>query len=63
MCFDGNYNLKVQRMLSNKRKDNSYTIDRKEIKDILENLNSITSISLLRDFITSQENELETGDR
>ena len=63
MCFDGNYNLKVQRMLSNKRKDNSYTIERKEIKDILGNLHSITSISLLRDFITSQENELETGDR
>jgi hypothetical protein len=63
MCFDGNYNLKVQRMLSNNRKDNSYTIDRKEMKDILGNLNSITSISLLRDFITSQEKELETGDR
>lgn len=57
MCFDGNYNLIVERLLTNGRKDNSYTIDRKKMQNILGNLNSITSINLLRDFITSQENE------
>ena len=54
MCFDGADNLKVKRLSA---------VDRKEMQDIPGDLNTISSLSLLRDYITSRENELETGDR
>ena len=63
MCFEGEYNLKISRFLTENRMVKSYSVERKEMQDILGDLNSITSLSLLRDYIASQEQELETGDR
>ncbi|MCK5201131.1 MAG: hypothetical protein KAR21_22410 [Spirochaetales bacterium] len=48
MCFDGADNLKVKRLSA---------VDRKEMQDIPGDLNTISSLSLLRDYITSRENE------
>ena len=61
LCFDKTYNLKVERLLINNKNSDSYTVERKEMQDILGDLNCISSLSLLRDFITSQEEELGRG--
>jgi Histidine kinase-, DNA gyrase B-, and HSP90-like ATPase len=59
MCFDGNYSLNIERLLTENRKTSSYTVKRYEMQNILGELNSMISLGLLRDFITSQEEELK----
>lgn len=61
MCFDGDYNLKIKRLLTGNSMVKSYSVEREEMQEILGDLNGITSLSLLRDYITSQEQELEIG--
>ena len=61
MCFEGSYSLNGERSYSDDKGFDSYTVNRKEMQDILGDLNSISSLNLLRDFINSQEEELKTG--
>lgn len=61
MCFDGSYELVVKRSYADDKGSDSYTINRKELQEILGNLNSVSSLNLLRDFIASQEEELKTS--
>jgi histidine kinase/DNA gyrase B/HSP90-like ATPase len=61
MCFDGSFNLIAERSYTDKKGSDSYTVNRKEMQEILGDLNSVSSLSLLKDFITSQEEELITG--
>jgi Histidine kinase-, DNA gyrase B-, and HSP90-like ATPase len=59
MCFDGCYSLNIERLLTGNRKTSSYSVKRHEMQNILGELNSVLSLSLLKDFITSQEEELK----
>jgi len=61
MSFDGSFNLIAERSYTNDSGSDSYTVNRKEMQEILGDLNSVSSLSLLKDFITSQEEELITG--
>ena len=61
MCFDGSYSLNVQRSYADDKGSDSYRINRNELQEILGDLNSVSSLSLLRDFIASQEEELKTS--
>jgi len=60
MCFEGSYGMSAERSYADDKGSDSYTVNRKEMQDILGDLNSVSSLSLLRDFITSQEEELKT---
>jgi len=62
MCFDGSYSFVAERSYAYDKGSDFYTVNRKELQDILGDLNSVSSLSLLRDFISSQEEELKTGD-
>ncbi len=55
MSFDGTYNLNVERSFNSGKGSDSYMVNRAEMRDILGDLNSVSSLNLLRDFITSQE--------
>lgn len=59
MCFDGSYSLNIKRQLTGNLKTLSYMVKRIEMQNILGDLNSMISLGLLRDFITSQEEELK----
>ncbi|MCP4134880.1 MAG: hypothetical protein GY754_28150 [bacterium] len=61
MCFEGSYDLNAERIYVCDKGSDSYRVNRKEMQEILGNLNNISSLSLLRDFITSQEEELITS--
>ena len=63
MMFDGEFELEFRRADVNNGVSRNYIIRRSELKDILGDLNSGSSISLARDFIRSQEEDLrkETG--
>jgi len=61
MCFDGSYSFIAERSFSGGSDSKSYRINRNEMYVILGDLNSVSSLSLLRDFITSQEEELKTS--
>lgn len=61
MCFDGPFNLIAERFYIKDNKTDSYIVNRKELQEILGDLNSVSSLSLLKDFITSQEDELKTN--
>jgi hypothetical protein len=60
MCFDGSYSFVAERSFADDKGSDSYYVDRKELQDILGDLNSVSSLSLLRDYISSQEEELKT---
>lgn len=57
LCFDGIYDLTAVRSRNGER---SYCINRKEMLDVLGDLNSIASLELLREYIMNQEEELLT---
>ena len=62
MIFEGSYSFIAERSYADEKGIDSYTVNRKEMQEILGDLNSVSSLSLLRDFITSQEQELmKTG--
>ena len=61
MSFDGSYGFITERSYSDAKGSDTYTVNRKEMQEILGDLNSVSSLSLLRDFITSQEEELKTS--
>lgn len=60
MCFDGSFNLIAERSITDERGCDSYTVNRNELQDILGDLGNVSSMSLLKDFIASQEEELKT---
>jgi hypothetical protein len=55
-CFDGDYELNVVR----RRMDAGYTLHRSELRDVLGDLDTVGSQSLLAEFIGSQEESLES---
>ena len=61
MCFDGSFNLIVERSYIDGRGTDSYKVDRKEMQEILGDLSRVSSLSLLKDYIISQEEELKTS--
>ena len=61
MSFDGTYSLIAERSFTDDMKSESYTVNRNELHEVLGDLNSVSSLSLLRDYITSQEEELNIG--
>lgn len=63
MMFDGDFELEFRRAVIKNGVNRNYIIRRTELQDILGDLNSGTSISLAREFIRSQEEDLikETG--
>ncbi len=61
MSFHGSFNLIVNRSYTKDDRSESYTVNRNELQEILGELNSVSSLSLLKDFITSQEEELKTS--
>ena len=61
MSFNGSFNLIVNRSYTKDQRSDSYTVNRNELQEILGDLNSVSSLSLLKDFITSQEEELITS--
>ncbi|MDC7222947.1 MAG: sensor histidine kinase [Spirochaetales bacterium] len=54
MTFDGSYELVVKRMFPSGGKED-YELVRSQLKEILGDLNRAENMGLLRDFITSQE--------
>ncbi|MDA3809181.1 MAG: sensor histidine kinase [Spirochaetaceae bacterium] len=61
LCFDGSYSLIAERSFTGVMDSKSYTVNRNELYEVLGDLNSVSSLSLLRDFLTSQEEELKTS--
>ena len=63
MMFDGNFELEFRRAVIKNGVNRNYIIRRSELQDILGDLNSAATISLAREFIRSQEEDLikETG--
>jgi len=55
-CFDGDYELHVVR----RRFDSGYILQRSELKDVLGDLETVGSQSLLAEYISSQEESLDT---
>lgn len=51
LCFEGDFELRFDR----KRKDDSYSFSRKELQEALGDLDSVGSISLLREYLESLE--------
>ncbi|MBN2658197.1 MAG: sensor histidine kinase [Spirochaetales bacterium] len=58
MCFQGDYDLTAVRSLSKGTEEQSYQVNRKEMLDVLGDLESAASLGLLRDYINSQEEDL-----
>jgi len=55
-CFDGDYELHVVR----RGFDSGYILQRSELKDVLGDLETVGSQSLLAEYISSQEESLDT---
>jgi hypothetical protein len=60
--FDGDFELEVSRKLNTGKINNSYLIRRKELIDILGDLNNADSLILAKQFLRSQEEGLKEGD-
>lgn len=59
MSYHGPFNLIVNRSYKRDKRYYSYSVNRNELQEILGDLNSVSSLSLLKDFIASQEEELK----
>jgi len=61
LCFEGDYEMIINRkIVSESGHEAEYTLQRKELQDILGNFNESGAMLLLRDFLKSQEDELLT---
>jgi len=58
LCFQGSYDLTADRSLRTGSEELSYQVNRKEMLDVLGDLETAASLGLLRDYITSQEEDL-----
>lgn len=57
MAFSGDYDLTVQRRCEG----GAYRLSRDELRDVLGDLDSATSLTMMRDYIASQEEALQKG--
>lgn len=56
--FEGEYELTVRRYLKRGGKSGEYTVSRRELIEVLGDLNRVENIGMLKDFLTSQEEEI-----
>ena len=60
--FEGDFELEFERRLERNGKKDSYFINRKEMIDVLGDLNDAESLILARQFLKSQEEGLFEGE-
>ncbi|MDC7125492.1 MAG: ATP-binding protein [Spirochaetales bacterium] len=62
LMFDGDFELKFDRVLVRDSSELKYTISRLELKEVLGDLNSADSLILAKQYLRSQEEDLIEGD-